>query len=276
MKLFAVSLFLAAADAITVHSFRQAPELIDTQVLLDEMKRRISDCATGDGVGNPPPSVLSTDDLLAELKKREAAKVCTTAAPGAEPATAPGTTAAPTTTVITTTTSGKDTFADELLDQGNADFDMMDKNHNGCIEVNEMDEQLEEQVAIAKHRNYQWQQKKVAAGAEEQKAESQQEHDAADANGDGCLNKEEFDNVKHQVHTSSCHTKFVMMDHNGDSVISRQEAATHTYDHTPQADISYDKFREIFEASDTNHDNYLTEDEFCASGEKYKGDGTDA
>jgi len=272
MKLFAASLFLAAADAITVH--RQAPETFETQVLLDEMNRRITDCATGDGVGNPSPSVLNTDGLLAELKSREAAKVCTTAAPGAAPTTAAATTGAAVTTVTTTTTTGKDTFADELLDQGNADFDMMDKNHNGCIEVNEMDEQLEEQVAIAKHRNYQWQQKKVAAGAAEQKAESEQEHDAADANGDGCLNKEEFDNVKHQVHTSSCHTKFVMMDHNGDSVISRQEAATHTYDHTPQADISYDKFREVFEKTDVNHDNYLTEEEFCASGEVYAGDGS--
>ena len=274
MKLLTVSLFVAAADAITVH--RQAPETFDTQVLLDEMKRRISDCATADGVGNPSTSVLSTDGLLAELKKREDAKVCTTAAPGAESTAAAATTAAATTTMTTTTTSGKDTFGDELLDQGNADFDMMDKNKNGCIEVNEMDEQLEKQVAIAEHRNYQWQQKKVAAGAAEQKAEYEQEHAHADANGDGCLSKEEFENVRHQVHTSSCHTKFVMMDHNGDSVISRQEAATHTYDHTPQADISYDKFRDIFEASDTNHDNYLTEEEFCASGKVYKGDGSNA
>ena len=272
MKLFTLSLCLAAADAITVH--RQAPETFDTQVLLDEMKRRISDCATGDGVGNPSPTVLSTKGLLAELKRREDAKVCTTAAPDAAPTTAATTTAA-TTTVTTTTTSGKDTFADELLDQGNADFDMMDKNKNGCIEANEMDQQLEEQVAIAEHRNYQWQQKKVAAGAAEQKAEHEQEHAHADANGDGCLSKEEFEKVKHQIHTSSCKTKFAMMDHNGDNAISRQEAATHTYDHTPQADISYDKFAEIFAATDTNHDNYLTMDEFCASGKVYKGDGSD-
>lgn len=274
MKLFVFSLFAATVDAITVH--RQAPETFETQVLLDEMKRRISDCATGDGVGNPSPSVLSTDGLLAELKRREDAKVCTTAAPAAEPTTAAATTAPPaTTTQTTTTSSGKDAFSDELLDQANADFDMMDTNHNGCLEVEEMDEQIEEQVARAEHRNYQWQQEKVADGAAEQKEEIEHEHAHADANGDGCLDKQEFEKVHHQVHTSSCHTKFVMMDHNGDSVISRQEAATHTYDHTPQADISYDKFRDIFEASDTNHDNYLTEEEFCASGEMYKGDGTD-
>lgn len=272
MKLLYVSLLVAAADAITVH--RQAPETFDTQVLLDEMKRRISDCAAGDGVGNPSPSILSTDGLLAELKRREDAKVCTTVAPDA-PTTAATTTAAPTTTVTTTTTSGKDTFADELLDQGNVDFDMMDKNKNGCIEVNEMDEQLEEQIAIAEHRNYQWQKKAVAAGAAEQKAEIEQEHAHADANGDGCLSKEEFENVRHQIHTSSCETKFKMMDHNGDNVISQQEAATHTYDHTPQADISYDKFKLIFDKTDTNKDSYISLDEFCASGKVYKGDGSD-
>jgi len=207
---------------------------------------------------------------------------CTCLAGGPSPAPAPGP-AGPQTCQDKTKNckSGlcvdpPDNFADELVDQANVDFGMLDANKDGCISDAEMTKSLREQLAAAKSghagaRGYYWQEKEVKEGVEHLSGEVAQKTESADKNGDGCVDEDEFKTV--QKAFNDCPKQFIMMDKNGDGKISRQEAADFVVHHMDHADISYGKQRAIFEAADSNKDNFLGEQEFCTAGKKYAGDG---
>jgi len=167
--------------------------------------------------------------------------------------------------------SPPDNFVDEIVDQANVDFGMMDADKNGCISEQEMTKTLKEQVDAAEGKGYYWQEQHVEDGHEHMSDDVADKIATADADGNGCLNKEEFEKV--QKAFNQCPKQFVLMDVNGDGKVSRQESANFVSHHMDQADLNYSKFRAIFEAADVNKDNYLTEQEFCTAGEKFKGDG---
>lgn len=164
-----------------------------------------------------------------------------------------------------------DNFVDEVVDQANVDFEMMDADKNGCISAKEMTKTLRDQVRAADGKGYYWQEKQVANGHDHMEDEVHDKIESADADGNGCLNKEEFKKV--QKAFNQCSKQFVLMDVNGDGKVSRQESANYVSHHMDHADLNYSKLRAIFEAADVNKDNYLTEQEFCTAGPKYEGDG---
>lgn len=164
-----------------------------------------------------------------------------------------------------------DNFVDEIVDQANVDFGMMDADKSGCISAKEMSKTLRDQVKAAEGKGYYWQEKHVTKGHDHMEDEVKDKIDSADADGNGCLNKEEFEKV--QKAFNQCSKQFVLMDVNGDGKVSRQESANYVSHHMDHADLNYSKLRAIFEAADMNKDNYLTEQEFCTAGQKYEGDG---
>lgn len=167
--------------------------------------------------------------------------------------------------------SPPDNFVDEVVDQANVDFDMMDADKSGCISAKEMTKTLREQVRSADGKGYYWQEKQVTKGHDHMEDEVKDKIDSADADGNGCLNKEEFEKV--QKAFNQCSKQFVLMDVNGDGKVSRQESANYVSHHMDHADLNYSKLAKIFQAADVNKDNYLTEQEFCTAGQKYDGDG---
>lgn len=164
-----------------------------------------------------------------------------------------------------------DNFVDEVVDQANVDFGMMDADKNGCISESEMTKTLRDQVKAAEGKGYYWQEQQVDDGHDHMAEEVEEKIKSADADGNGCLNKEEF--AKVQKAFNQCSKQFVLMDVNGDGKISRQESANYVSHHMDHADLNYGTLRGIFEAADTNKDNYLTEKEFCTAGPKFEGDG---
>jgi len=169
-----------------------------------------------------------------------------------------------------------DNFADELIDQANVDFGMLDTNKDGCISDAEMTDELKEQVVSAKaghagERGYYWQEKQVQDHLKAMGKEMTARAKDIDKNGDGCVDEDEYKKIQ-KAH-NDCPKQFMMMDINGDGKISRQEAANFVSHHMDHADISYGKQRAIFEAADTNKDNFLQEKEFCQAGKAFKGDG---
>jgi len=268
---------------LELHSFRQPPvalETIEEEELLNELKHRISIC--GERKGSKLQEI-TTEELLKEFKRREEAKDCpppaaapapAAAAPVAGDSAAPGAPGAPApVTTTTTTTTGPDNFADEVVDQANVQFTMLDKDKDGCISTKEMTKTLKDQVNVAKSRNYYWQLQNITRGRKEIVSGMKDRVNAADVDGDGCLSREEFEELHHAV--GDCSKQFMMMDHSGDGKVSRQEAATYVSDHMDSASLSYDKLRSLFKTSDVNHDNYLSEQEFCEAGTRFKGDGND-
>lgn len=167
--------------------------------------------------------------------------------------------------------SPPDNFVDEVVDQANVDFGMLDADKNGCISEKEMTKTVRDQVKAAEGKGYYWQEQHVDDGHEHMAEGVEDKIVSADADGNGCLNKEEFDKV--QKAFNECPKQFVLMDVNGDGKISRQESANFVSHHMDHADLSYGKLKAIFEAADINKDNYLTEQEFCTAGQKFKGDG---
>lgn len=167
-----------------------------------------------------------------------------------------------------------DNFADELNDQGNIPFEELDKDKDGCLSESEMTDHMREQRKVHRRRGYYWQQEDVEEHHQKLSENANEAHAHADKDKSGCLNKAEYEKV--QKSGRDCPKQFMMMDHNADSQISRQEAATHLTDHTDGGSLNYDEFRAIFEAADVNHDNYLSEQEFCDAGPKYQGDGNEA
>jgi len=169
-----------------------------------------------------------------------------------------------------------DNFADELVDQANVDFGMLDTNKDGCISDHEMTDELREQVDSAKaglagERGYYWQEKQVQDGLKDMVKEMDNRAKKIDKNGDGCVDEDEYKQIQ-KAH-NDCKPQFKMMDMNGDGKISRQEAANYVSDHMDHADISYGKQKAIFEAADANKDNFLQEKEFCQAGKNFEGDG---
>jgi len=171
----------------------------------------------------------------------------------------------------TTTTTCADNFADEVVDQANVEFGMVDKDKDGCILPHEMTESLRNEVRASKKRNYPWQVMNITEDHFIFIEESYRRLRKADVNNDGCVNKTEFEELHHEL--CDCHYQFLMMDHNADGKISRQEAATFVSDHMSQADLSYAKLRDIFDAADVDGDKFLSEPEFCEAGPRYQGDG---
>merc|ERR1711972_373959 len=62
-------------------------------------------------------------------------------------------------------------------------------------------------------------------------------------------------------------------DHNCDNKISRQELVDYAAHDMPQADINHAELMEMFEAADTNDDNFVEYEEFLNAGKQYEGDG---
>lgn len=169
-----------------------------------------------------------------------------------------------------------DNFADELVDQANVDFGMLDTNKDGCISDAEMTDELKEQVVSFKkgaagERGYYWQEKQVQDGLKALTKEMDARASDIDKDKNGCVDEDEYKKIQ-KAH-NDCNAQFVMMDTNGDGKVSRQEAANFVSHHMDHADISYGKQRAIFEAADTNKDNFLQEKEFCQAGKAFKGDG---
>jgi hypothetical protein len=160
------------------------------------------------------------------------------------------------------------------VDQGDQPFEELDKNHDGCLSENEMTDVLREQSKTHRQRGYYWQEQDVYEHHMHMEQEADENHDRADQNNNGCLNKAEYEKVQ-KTHRD-CPKQFMMMDHNADGKISRQEAATHVTDHMDGGNLDYDTFRAIFEAADIDKDHFLTQEEFCGAGPRYQGDGDDA
>jgi len=290
MKILVLALVKIAASldlsgrqlpVLELRSFGNSPELqeLSEDELLSEIKHRISICGERE---EGAIQKVSTEELLSEFKRREEAKEC----PSVVPAPAPGVLAPPATAtgdspagapapaiVTTTTTTGPDNFADEVVDQANVKFDMLDKNKDGCISPSEMSQTIKHQVKVAKSKNYYWQMHNITKGNKTIVNTLHLRVDASDADGDGCLSKAEFAELRHAI--GDCSKQFLMMDHSGDGKISRQEAATFVSDHMVHADLSYEKLRDIFQTADVNGDNYLSEPEFCEAGPRFEGDGDD-
>jgi len=144
-----------------------------------------------------------------------------------------------------------DNFADELVDQANVDFGMLDTNKDGCISDAEMTDELKEQVVSFKkgaagERGYYWQEKQVQDGLKALTKEMDARASDIDKDKNGCVDEDEYKKIQ-KAH-NDCNAQFVMMDTNGDGKVSRQEAANFVSHHMDHADISYGKQRAIFEA----------------------------
>jgi len=279
MKNLVVFLTWCGVAALELHAARQNPSLktLGEEELLTVLRHRISICENGSDLF----ANVTTDQLLEEFKRREEMKLCPPTAPApapephaASPVSGPSVAPGPgTTRITTTTTTGPDNFADELVDQANVQFTMLDKNQDGCIDASEMTQAMKAQVQQAKRRNYYWQLGNITRAGDAISNALATRVSAADSGGDGCLTKSEFLVLRHAI--GECSNQFMMMDHNGDGKVSQQEAATFVSDHMDHADLSYDKLRNIFQTSDVNGDKYLSEQEFCESGPRFKGDGDD-
>lgn len=285
MKLWLFGLFAVSAQGITVRTqTSEEPEKTaepEKKTPSAEASALPAICAACDDKTNPL-CPFSTDELKAELERRakqeeakkkgECDKPKEEAPEPAAPAPAPVNTTSSTTT---STPPPPDNFADELQDQANANFEEMDKNKDGCIEKDELTHQMKVAVEVAKKRKqYYWKNEKAQADGANITNKLEKRHTKADKDGDGCLDKEEFENVK--IGITKCKKQFRLMDANGDKKISKPEASQYVNDHMPHANLSYEKFNEIWKAADANGNNFLDLKEFCEAGPKYDGDGDEA
>lgn len=265
MQIALVPLLLTVASSILVR--QPAQSLATNDEILAEIKHRVELCEAS----GSPLAPLSLDALLAELKLREAEKICEPASP-APPETTRSPAPAPPleTTTTTTTTPCPDNFMDEIVDQANPDFEMWDADKDGCLTEREMTETLRRQRDVARERDYYWVQKNITAAARHLEQQWRAHHHGADANGGGCLNKEELEIIRHAV--CDCDTQFLFVDHNADGRISQQEAANYVAEHVKHADLNHVKLRAIWRAADVDRDSFLSLGEFCEAGPRY-GDG---
>lgn len=280
MKIIVLTLFWIAVGGLELHSFRQSPappvlEEISEEELLTEIKLRFSFCGER---ADSSVTKVSTEELLKEFKRRKCPPEGSAPAPAPAPGLmgSPGAAPAPgpaTTTTTTTTTTGPDNFADEVVDQANVDFDMLDADGDGCISPEEMTKTIKDQVKVAESRDYYWHGPQIKKGRKTIVKKMTVRVGDADVNKDNCTTKEEFEALHHAI--GDCKTQFKLMDVNQDGKVSRQEAATFVSDNMDHADLSWDKLRNIFKTADVNGDKYLSEPEFCEAGPRYKGDGDD-
>jgi len=252
---------------------KPSPEVLtiaSLEVIWTEIKHRIEECGKSDG----PLANLPLYGLQTELARRAAKKECTP-----EPEEPPPSKAAPpapapvtnqTTTTTTTTTTCPDNFMDELVDQANVDFDMLDQNKDGCIDKDEMSSSLENMLRVNKDKaQYYW--NSVSEQGQNLTDMVERQIRTNDKDGDGCLNKEEFHHVRFSM--CDCPAQFKLMDHSGDGKVSETEASRYVNNHMEHADLSLDKFNAIFAAADADKDGFINESEFCTAGPRYKGDG---
>lgn len=282
MKLSTMKFWLFGLFAVSSHSITVRTRIVEEPEPKKEGPKSAEEwtlptvCVECEKSTNPL-CPFSTEDLEAELKRRadleEAKKNGECKKPEEKPKEEPAPPPAETTSSTTTTTPiPPDNFADELQDQANANFEDMDVNHNGCIEPGELTHQMKVAMEVAKKRKqYYWKAKKAQAGGADITKKLEKRHEDADKDNDGCLDKKEFENVK--IGITKCKTQFHLMDTNGDEKISRKEASEYVNDHMTHADLSYEKFEEIFQAADVNKNKFLDLKEFCEAGPRYEGDG---
>jgi len=194
-------------------------------------------------------------------------------------------------------TAHKDNFEEEVIDQADPEFDMV-SGGDDCINLTDAQIPYEESFQHGAMGKAIWteEQKKKAQGAEQQiMANLKMLFDFADSNGDGCINRTEFQaaaemegpppgyqrrktwmvgaaNFSEELKEED-RFEFKAMDRNADGKVSQSEAYHYAGENMPQADIDEQVLKDIFEETDINGDKFITFEEFVNAGSEYEGDG---
>jgi hypothetical protein len=172
---------------------------------------------------------------------------------------------------------GPDSLSDELVDQANPNFEKISKG-DGCISFEDLYSLALSKVPEGPDRD------ELAPRIKNMTLACFDAMDAIDEK-DGCVSKDEFrkggggakppPKVPSKVVLEMRKVEFQAMDQNNDHRISRSEA----YDFVSSlehASIHHEKVDAVFDAADTDHNKFLSEDEYMSAGQNYKGDGPNA
>jgi len=193
-----------------------------------------------------------------------------------------------------------DNFQDELVDQADPEFKMLDADGDGCVTV--------EETKVVMRQQFQQGAPDINSMPEQDKKEMEQmmerfEEEAenmfgfVDKNKDQCIDKTEFKAAQEmegpppgyqstmedemgeeefeEYMEEDEKAEFDFMDRSGDGKISKTEAYNYADKNMPHADISKEMLDNMFDATDTNKDGFLTFDEFSDAGKNYDGDGNE-
>jgi len=193
-----------------------------------------------------------------------------------------------------------DNFQDELVDQADPQFGMLDADGDGCVTQAEQMKTMNQQ--------FQWGAPDIATMTAKKKkllqdtidmvkGKAKQMFEFVDKNKDACIDKAEFkaaqemegpppgyqesmadkmgkEKFEAQVNEEK-KAEFGFMDRSGDNQISRTEAYEYADKDMPHADISKEKMDAMFASIDRNQDGFVSFDEFTQAGKNYEGDGNE-
>jgi len=193
-----------------------------------------------------------------------------------------------------------DNFQDELVDQADPEFKMLDADGDGCVTVAETNDVMRQQmqqgapdVSLMSEKE----KKQMKQMMDHMQERSKQMFAFVDKNKDECIDRTEFKAAQemegpppgYQTHMEEEmgeeefeeqmeedeKAEFDFMDRSGDGKISKPEIYNYADKNMPHADISKEKVDEMFDSADTDKDGFLTFDEFSDAGKNYEGDGNE-
>jgi Ca2+-binding EF-hand superfamily protein len=194
----------------------------------------------------------------------------------------------------------QDNFEEEVIDQADPEFKMLDTDDDHCINITEAEAPYFEgfQRKAMGRKIWTAEEKKEAKEAEKHVLEDVQMQFAhADANSDGCVNRTEFHAVSEmepkppgfeaiksmeigfenftQELVEEDRLEFNTMDRNHDGKVSQSEAYHFAGENMPQADIDEQVLKKVFESADVDGDKFISFEEFVHAGKGFHGDGNE-
>jgi Ca2+-binding EF-hand superfamily protein len=194
----------------------------------------------------------------------------------------------------------EDNFEDEVIDQADPEFKMLDTDDDDCINISEATAPFEENFQRKAMGRHIWtaEEKKEAEDAEKHILEDVRMQFAhADADRDKCINRTEFKAVGEMegpppgfeaIKTMQMgfenftdelmeedRLEFNTMDRNHDGKVSQSEAYHFAGENMPQADIDEQVLKKVFESADVDGDKFITFEEFVHAGKGFHGDGNE-
>jgi len=195
-----------------------------------------------------------------------------------------------------------DNFQDEIVDQADPEFDMVagadgDKKSVSLEDVvKPLNEQFQEGAPdLASQSAAEKEETEEIKRQMTENLKDQFEH--ADTNGDGSLDKAEFEAAgefegpapgfekkkEEEIGTEALteemikedKAEFDAMDESGNGKVDRSETYNYASKNMPQADVNDEDLDEMFNAADTNGDGSITFEEFEGAGQEIEGDGNE-
>jgi len=194
----------------------------------------------------------------------------------------------------------RDNLQDELVDQADPQFSMLDADGDKCVTMAEQDAVMEKQFqqgAPDLKTQTEQQKKKMQQVMDMMRGQAKKMFNFVDKNNDACIDRAEFkaaqemegpppgyqetmqdemgeEKFKKQLKEER-RAEFGFMDRSGDGQISKTEVYNYADKNMPQADISKEKLDALFDDTDVNKDGFVTYDEFLKSGQNHDGDGNE-